>query len=66
MSKDTRDVTIKAFDPVQPFESVTFTVMAKVPGTDGVPERLPLLESVKPAGSVPLASENVAIPIAPL
>src|SRR5437868_1334378 len=52
--------------PVQPLASVTLTVIENVPGTCGVPERRPLAESVRPAGSVPLASENVAEPIAPL
>ena len=29
--------------PVQPFESVTLTVIGNVPGTCGVPERTPLV-----------------------
>src|SRR5438067_12390414 len=52
--------------PVQPFESVTLTVIANVPGTCGVPERTALADSARPAGNVPLATENVAVPIAPL
>ncbi len=52
--------------PVQPCESVTRTVMGKLPTTVGVPERTPLVESVRPAGSEPLASENVAVPMAPV
>src|SRR4051794_5275110 len=52
--------------PVQPFASVPFTVMGKLPVTVGVPERRPALESVRPAGSVPLFSVNVAVPKAPV
>src|SRR5947209_2595983 len=50
--------------PVQPFESVTFTTIGKVPVCVGVPERTPPLESVSPAGNV-LAVENATAPIAP-
>src|SRR4051794_41352120 len=41
------------------------TVIGKLPVTVGVPERTPFDASVRPDGSVPLASENVAVPIAP-
>src|SRR5438270_467465 len=52
--------------PVQPFESVTLTVIGNEPLCIGVPERTPLAESDRPLGNVPLASENVAGPLAPL
>src|SRR5436853_2941951 len=52
--------------PVQPWLSVTLTTMGNVPTTLGVPERTPLAESDRPAGSVPLKSVNVAVPMAPL
>src|SRR6266498_3086381 len=52
--------------PVQPLLSVTRTVMEKLPLTVGVPERTPAVDSVRPAGSEPLLSENVAVPCAPL
>src|SRR4051794_41845613 len=42
------------------------TVIGKLPVTVGVPERTPFDASVRPDGSVPLASENVAVPIAPV
>src|SRR5260221_711225 len=51
--------------PVQPFESVALTVMAKVPVWVGVPDSVPFAASVRPAGSVPLASENVVAPMPP-
>ena len=38
--------------PVQPFASVTVTTIGKVPGTVGVPESVPFVASVRPAGSV--------------
>src|SRR3954451_9147553 len=41
------------------------TVIGKLPVTVGVPERTPFEASVRPVGSVPLASENVAVPMAP-
>src|SRR4051794_41940049 len=41
------------------------TVIGKLPVTVGVPERTPFDASVRPDGSVPLASENVAVPMAP-
>src|SRR5436305_899922 len=50
--------------PVQPWLSVTLTTIGKVPTTLGVPERTPLEESVKPAGSAPLKSVKVAVPMA--
>src|ERR1043166_1635904 len=52
--------------PVQPWLSVTPTTIGKLPTTLGVPERTPLDDRVRPAGSVPLRSENVAVPMAPL
>src|SRR5437660_1033474 len=52
--------------PVQPWPSVTLTVIGKLPDCVGVPESTPALESVRPAGSAPLLSENVAPPMAPL
>jgi hypothetical protein len=52
--------------PVQLLPSVTLTVIGKEPVCVGVPERRPAAESVRPAGSVPLASEKVAPPMAPL
>lgn len=42
------------------------TVIGKVPTTVGVPERTPLDARVRPDGRVPLASENVVVPIPPL
>src|SRR6185503_1850318 len=38
--------------PVQPFESVTVTVMTKPPVCSGVPERTPFEARVRPTGSV--------------
>jgi hypothetical protein len=52
--------------PVQPLSSVTVTVIAKLPVWVGVPESTPFAASVSPAGSEPLASEYVSVPIAPL
>src|SRR5437588_85606 len=51
--------------PVQPCESVTMTVIGKLPVTVGVPERRPFVASVRPEGNVPVAMENVAVPMAP-
>ena len=51
--------------PVQPFESVTFATIGKVPTTVGVPESVPFVASVNPEGNV-LDVENVAPPTAPL
>src|SRR5438034_6348983 len=51
--------------PVQPFESVTVTTMGNVPGCVGVPERRPLLDSVRPPGRVD-AVEKVTAPMPPL
>ena len=39
--------------------SVARTVKVLDPATVGVPEMLPAVESVNPAGSVPLASDHV-------
>jgi hypothetical protein len=55
-----------ALVPVQPFESVAVTVTGTDPVCVGVPLSTPLLASVRPAGSVPLASVYVAVPIAPV
>ena len=52
--------------PVQPFESVALTVIGNVPVCVGVPESAPFAASVRPVGSVPLASENVVVPMPPL
>ena len=52
--------------PVQPLPSVTLTVIGNVPVCVGVPESVPFAASVRPAGSVPLASVNVVAPMAPL
>src|SRR5258708_37772978 len=52
--------------PVHPFESVALTVIEKVPVCVGVPESVPLAASESPAGSEPLASENVVAPTPPL
>ena len=46
--------------PVQPFASVTVTVIGNEPVCVGVPERTPAAESVRPAGSVLAGRENVA------
>src|SRR3954453_7683407 len=52
--------------PVQPWPSVTLTVIGKLPVCVGVPDRTPAVESVRPAGSTPLLMVNVAPPTAPL
>ena len=52
--------------PVQPLESVTVTVIGKLPTCSGTPDNVPSAASVTPAGSEPLASVNVAVPMAPL
>src|SRR5437763_1814900 len=49
-----------ALIPVQPLASVTLTVIGKLPGTNGVPETTPALESKRPFGSVPLLMVKVA------
>ena len=41
-------------------------MIAKEPVCVGVPESVPLAASVRPAGSEPLASENVVVPMPPL
>src|SRR5947209_10501841 len=51
--------------PVQPFASVTFTVIEKTPVWVGVPERTPLDESETPDGSEPLLMEKTAGPWGP-
>src|SRR5438270_6069366 len=43
-----------ALMPLQPLASVTLTVIGKLPGTNGVPETTPALESKRPLGSEPL------------
>ena len=45
--------------------SVTLTVIGNEPVCVGVPERRPAADNVRPVGSEPLLSENVAPPIAP-
>jgi hypothetical protein len=50
--------------PVQPLASVAVTVIGKLPVCVGVPESVPLVVSVRPAGSV-LAVVNVGVPMAP-
>ena len=47
-------------------ESVTWTVKLKVPAAVGVPEMTPLLLSVNPVGSVPLAIDQVYGEVPPL
>src|SRR5437879_3104329 len=42
------------------------TVIGKLPVTVGVPERTPFVASVRPEGSVPVAMENMAVPMAPV
>src|ERR1041385_3954353 len=67
-SPTTRGPTLSVYDapvPLQPFASVTFTVMVNEPVCDGEPERTPLAESVTPAGSAPLAREKTAGPCVP-
>src|SRR5207302_2310213 len=49
----------------QPLASTTCTVIGKLPVCVGVPERTPAVDSVRPVGSAPLLSENVAPPTAP-
>src|SRR5512141_861786 len=51
--------------PVQPLLSVTVTTIGKLPITVGVPESVPFVANVRPAGSV-LAVVNAAVPCAPL
>jgi hypothetical protein len=53
-----------ALVPVQPFASVTFTTIGKVPFFPGVPERTPADESVSPLGSVEVV-EKVTEPVPP-
>ena len=51
--------------PVQPFASVAFTVIGKLPVWVEFPERMPVeLSSVIPAGSVPV-SLQVIVPLPP-
>ena len=50
--------------PVQPFASVTFTVIGNEPVWVGVPDRTPAADSVRPAGNVPLARLNEVAPMA--
>ena len=51
--------------PVQPFESVTVTTIGKLPFWVGVPESVPLVARLNPAGNV-LAVVKVAVPCAPV
>ena len=55
-----------ALTPVQPFASVTSTVIGNDPPCVGVPERTPAVESVRPVGSVPLLIVNVTGRIPPV
>ena len=48
--------------PEQPFASVALTTMGNVPVCVGVPDSVPLVASVRPAGSV-LVVENVTAPM---
>ena len=50
--------------PVQPLPSVTLTVIGNEPVCVVEPLSSPAAESVKPVGSVPVLSENVAPPTA--
>ncbi len=52
--------------PVQPFESVTITVIGNVPDCVGVPESKPELDKPKPAGKLPEDNVKVAVPTAPV
>jgi hypothetical protein len=53
-----------ALVPVQPFASVAVTVTPNEPVCVGVPEIVPVAGlSVRPAGSVPLASDQVMVPM---
>ena len=49
--------------PLQPFASVAVTVIGKLPTTVGVPDSVPFEASVRPDGSVPLASAKVVAPM---
>src|SRR5438067_1670168 len=49
--------------PLQPFASVAVTVIGKLPTTVGVPDSVPFEASVRPDGSVPLASVKVVAPM---
>ena len=51
--------------PVQPLPSVTVTTIGNEPVCVGVPESMPFVASVRPAGSV-LDVVNVVAPIAPV
>ena len=51
--------------PVQPLASVAFTTIGNEPVCVGVPESVPLVASVKPAGSV-LAVVKVVAPNPPV
>ena len=50
---------------MQPFASVTVTTIGKLPVCVGVPDKMPKVERLRPAGSV-LAVVNVAEPTAPV
>src|SRR3954451_15958233 len=55
----TWQLTVGVYVPptaVQPFASVTLTVIGNEPVCVGVPDRTPALDRVSPAGSVPLLS----------
>ncbi len=50
---------------MHPFESVTVTVIGKVPVCVGVPESTPVVDRLRPVGSV-LKVVKFAVPMAPL
>jgi len=52
--------------PEQPLVSVARTVNVEVPGTEGVPDKTPADERLRPAGSKPLRRLKVYGPAPPL
>lgn len=59
-------VSVKFLKPVQPLASVAVTVTLKPPTSVGIPERAPLEESNRPAGSDPFVTANEYGAVPPL
>lgn len=58
-------VSVYAWLPVSPIESVTVIVKGNVPVWVGVPESTPAEESVRPDGSAPVVTAKVTAPVPP-
>ena len=59
-------VSVNCAVAIQPLASVTLMVNARAVVAVGVPLNKPLLDNVKPAGSVPTETLHVVAPVAPV